>query len=234
MNILFFMMAGRGTRFGHQMPKQFYDIEGKPLFKYILEDLVNVDKIDKIVVITNPEYYKFTVENMVDSKKIYSILKGGNGRSKDILTCLNDIKEIASKRANILIYDATHPFVDEKGINEVIKNLNENYDAVTLAEFQYDTTYTIDPNTNIVKTLTPRSEQIAGASPEGFKFNVIYDIFKNATEEELDKMTSAGSIALKNNIDMLAVKTDVINLKITYQNDIEIIKRLIKSKGRIN
>ena len=51
-------------------------------------------------------------------------------------------------------------------------------------------------------------------------------IYQNAADEELAEMTSAGAIALHNNIKMKVIPTDVLNLKITYANDMEIFKLL--------
>ena len=79
----------------------------------------------------------------------------------------------------------------------------------------------------MITEVVPRSNIIAGASPEGFKFKDIYPIYANATEDELEKMTSAGAIALKYNIKIKVVECSYLNLKITYKNDLEIFKKLV-------
>ena len=35
-NILLLMMGGSGTRFGADIPKQFVEVNGKPVFSYIV------------------------------------------------------------------------------------------------------------------------------------------------------------------------------------------------------
>lgn len=225
---LLLMMAGNGTRFGNEVPKQFVLVKDEPIFIYILKQLNKIKEIDDITLITNPKYINET-ENWVkeyDIDKICKIISGGSGRSKDILKGLDEYKDI-NDDDNILIYDATHPIVDKEGCIKVIENL-EKYDAVTLAEFQYDTTYKMDKDTHIIKEVVPREEIIAGASPEAFKFKIIYDIFKNANDEELKQMTSAGAIALKNNLKMIAIQTDQVNLKITYKADYNNFLKVIK------
>ena len=42
-------------------------------------------------------------------------------------------------------------------------------------------------------------------------------------------MTSAGAIAIAHGIDMKVIQADVINLKITYQNDMRVFKKLVKT-----
>ncbi len=225
---LLLMMAGNGTRFGNDVPKQFVLVKDEPIFIYILKQLNEINEIDDITLITNPKYIDETKKWVKEYgiNKIYKIISGGNGRSKDILKGLEEYKS-ANYNDNILIYDATHPIVDKEGCIKVIENL-EKYEAVTLAEFQYDTTYKMDKGSHIIKEVIPREEIIAGASPEAFKFKIIYDIFKNASDEELKQMTSAGAIALKNNLKMIAVQTNQVNLKITYKADYDNFLKVIK------
>lgn len=228
-NILLLMMAGNGTRFNYDVPKQFYLIEGKPIFTYILDKLLKVDSITNIIILTNPKYFEYTNNwiNNDKNEKIYRVVAGGNGRSQDILAGLEVANEFAKDNDNILIYDITHPFVDKNGIDKVIDAINK-YGAATLAEYQHDTVYSIDEKTNVVEAVIPRAKVIAGASPEGFKFKQIYDIFKNTPKEKLDTLTSAGAVALANDISMVAVETEEINLKITYRSDMNIVEKIFK------
>ena len=57
----------------------------------------------------------------------------------------------------------------------------------------------------------------------------IYDIYKNADPQYFEQMTSAGAIALANNIPMEVVPTNLINLKITHKDDMDACKLLLKS-----
>lgn len=51
-------------------------------------------------------------------------------------------------------------------------------------------------------------------------------VYRETSLEELEKFTSAGALALANGISMEVVPTNLINLKITYRNDMDIFKRL--------
>ncbi len=228
-NILLLMMAGKGTRFKHEVPKQYYLIEEKPIFAYILEKLLKIDCVTDIIILTNPQYLEYTNKwlDMENKEKIYKVITGGNGRSQDILAGLEVANEFANDEDNILIYDATHPFVDEANFPKVVEAI-EKSGAATLAEYQHDTVYMINEENNVVEKVVPRTKIIAGASPEGFKFKKIYDIFKNTPKDKLDTLTSAGAVALANNIPMIAVETEEINLKITYQSDMKLVEKLFQ------
>ena len=74
-----------------------------------------------------------------------------------------------------MMFDTTHPYVDKKGTEELISAIKE-YGGATLGQRQFDTCYKIDEN-DILTEVIPRQELVSGASPEGFIFKTIYDIY---------------------------------------------------------
>ena len=80
---------------------------------------------------------------------------------------------------------------------------------------------------HILTNIEPRFNIVAGASPEAFTFRKIYDIYMNSPKEELESMTSAGAIALHYGITMKVIKANVINLKITYADDMNLFVKLV-------
>ena len=97
--------------------------------------------------------------------------------------------------------------------------------GATLGAHQYDTVYQTDRN-GFLQQVLPRQYVISGASPEGFRLGDIYPIYKSASLDELEKMTSAGAIALAHNIPMKVIPTHILNLKITYPEDMILFQQL--------
>lgn len=227
-NFLLLMMGGKGTRFQNDIPKQYSFVNGLPIYLYILRRYNVMKNIDHIVIVTNPDYLEQTKEwnRFVESDKVYSVISGGKGRSKDIKNALEVIKGIAEDDDVILIHDATHPYVDIDGTNQVIEAIEE-HGAATLGGKQFDTVYYIEDG--MLKEVINRDNVVSGASPEGFKFGLIYDIYSKTTPEELDKMTSAGALALANNIKMAVVSTNLLNFKVTYPDDMLIMQNLTET-----
>lgn len=223
------MMAGVGSRFGNEIPKQFTMIEEKPLFTYIAAKLAQQDYITGIVIVTNPLWFDYTKEwvDRLELRKIISIVSGGATRSNSVFNGLKALKEIAADDDPVLMHDATHPYVDEEGTKKVAEMVQQ-YGSATLASLNYDTTYLMDDDNNIIKVI-PRKNVIAGASPEGFRYGQIYNIYKDTPEEDMEKMTSVGAIALANNIPMKVVPSPVLNLKITYPEDMVLFMKLYKN-----
>ncbi len=229
MNILLLMMGGTGTRFGANIPKQYIEVDGKPLYTYILKKYSELDFIDRIVIVSHKDWINFVCEwnEKLGINKVSAVAAGGDTRSGSVLNGLEKINAFASDDDVVLIHDATHPYVDENGTKEIIEAVKKHGGA-TLGACQYDTMYRIDEN-NMLTEVVPRQYIVSGASPEAFKFRLIYDIYKNADPQYFEAMTSAGAIALSNNIPMQVIPTDLVNLKITHKEDLEVCKKLLNT-----
>ena len=224
MNICLLMMGGSGIRFGASCPKQFVEIKNEPVFCHILRSLCKSESIDKIIVVTHKDWIDFASNwiRRIDSKKVYGVIPGGLTRSESVKNGLMKASEIAKSSDVVLIHDATHPYVDHTSMKDLISAVQQ-YGAATMVQRQYDTCYTINDE-DMITTVTPRQYVVSGASPEGFRFGDIFDIYANAEKEELDSMTSAGAIALAHGLNMKVCTLNTLNLKITYQKDMEILK----------
>ena len=228
MNFLLLMMGGSGTRFGADRPKQYTLIDDVPVFAYILKACEKVPEIDHIVVVSHKDWTDYVQEwkDKLGISKLSHIVCGGSSRSESVLNGLSAIKEEAAADDVVLLHDATHPYVDAEGTRAVIEGVRK-YGGATLGACQYDTVYRMNAETKLLEEVVPRQEIVSGASPEAFRFGDIYPIYRDASQEELDAMTSAGAIALAHHIPMVVVPANVINLKITYPGDMDVFKKLV-------
>ncbi|MBQ8057324.1 MAG: 2-C-methyl-D-erythritol 4-phosphate cytidylyltransferase [Ruminococcus sp.] len=227
MNTVLLMMGGSGTRFGAAIPKQYIKVNDRPIFSYILEGYNKLDCVDKIIIVSHADWVDYVEEIAKEIKvnKLYKVVTGGDTRSESVKNGLICASEYSKDDDVIMIHDATHPYVDKKGTQEVIEGVKE-FGGATLASFNYDTVYKMDDE-HILTNIEPRFNIVAGASPEAFTFRKIYDIYMGSTKEELESMTSAGAIALHYGIKMKVIKANVINLKITYADDMDLFVKLI-------
>lgn len=227
MNVALLMMGGSGVRYGADIPKQYITIDEIPIFAYILKKYNEIPSIDKIVIVSHENWISYVEEwrKRLHADKVEAITAGGSTRSESVLNGLRAAKQFASDDDIILIHDATHPYVDVEGTEKVIEGVRKNGGA-TLAACQYDTCYRMDAD-HILTEVVPRAEIVSGASPEAFFLGMIYDVYANSTKEELEAMTSAGAIALAHGIKMVVVPTSILNLKITYQHDMEVFRQLV-------
>lgn len=227
MNIFMLMMGGSGTRFGADRPKQYIEIDGQPIFSYILEKCSRFSCIDKIVVVSNADWLGHVEEwiQKLHIPKCENIVAGGETRSESVKNGLLAMQPFAGEDDVILIHDATHPYVEEGDIEKIIAAVRE-YGAATLGQPQYDTVYQTNSRGFLEKVI-PREFVVSGASPEAFRYGIISEIYFQSSKERLARMTSAGAIALDTGIEMKIIPMTGINLKITYSQDMELFRQLV-------
>lgn len=227
MNILLLMMGGSGTRLGANVPKQYIELENRPIFSYILEAHQNCEAIDKIVIVSHEDWIEYVSawSSWLCADKVAAITKGGPNRSTSVKNGLLAMESFASRNDVILIHDATHPYCDKNGIVKIIDAVNE-FGGATLGQAQYDTVYGTTEE-EFIERVVPRQRVVSGASPEAFRYGDICDIYKNADEAELEAMTSAGAIAMAHDIPMKVIHSEVLNLKITYPGDLHLLTLLL-------
>lgn len=226
-NYALIMMAGSGTRFGAAIPKQFVEVEGKPIFVYLAAAYESLDIVDGIVSVCHPEWIDYAVDcfRKEGISKIKRIVPGGSSRSQSVQLGLNALSSIASGNDVVLIHDVTHPFIDTEQVVECINAASE-IGAATLVGSCFDTMYEVDSE-GYISSILQRERVVSATAPECFRMDVVYPLFAGKSPEELEVMTSAGSMLAQNGRKVKVIRTPLINLKITLHEDMEAFKKLL-------
>ena len=231
MNSVLLMMGGSGTRMGAERPKQYLEIDGKPVFYYIVKKYLAVECVDYLCIVSHKDWIPYVDEMTKDLKEGNEsrliVTNGGNNRSESVRNGLKALEPFSKDNDVVMIHDATHPYVDVQAVEQVIDAVNR-YGGATVGARQYDTCYQMNSDLDLEKVV-PRESFVSGASPEAFRFGQLSEIYFNSTEEELSKMTSAGAMALAYSIPMKVIPSRVLNLKLTYPEDFELFKILVNT-----
>ena len=227
MNILLMMMGGKGERFGTDIPKQFLEVNGKPIFSYIIRKYASMGIIHRIVLVCHKDWISYVRDQMEEYNLniLWHVVEGGESRSESVFHGLKRAMVYGGEDDLVLIHDATHPYVDAEGVVRTISEAEE-YGGATLAGLEFDTMYKIRKD-GFLESVIPRQVVVSGASPEVFKLKQLYQIYLEASQEELNNMTSAGAIALRYNVPMKIVPATVLNLKLTYLQDLLLFEKLV-------
>ena len=226
MNIALILAAGRGTRFGNEIPKQFIVVDEKPLYIYCLEQFEYCDKIDKIVIafdeghINNLEYKDYGIT------KVHEIVIGGQSRQETVRKSLNAIKAWAKNDDIILIHDSARPLLTE---DLIIRNIEECkiHDAVTSALPSVDSILeSVDHNK--ISSITNRKNMYLIQTPQTFKFSLIYWAHENAVQNGIYHATEDCQLVAKLNKPIFLVEGERRNIKITTREDLVLFKELSK------
>ena len=223
-NIAIILASGTGERFGENIPKQFYQFEGKTLLEHAIDAFEKNKNIDEIILVTNPKFRDLAenILNKNDYKKITKVLNGGKTRVESSYIGTSE----TPKDANVLIHDAVRAFVTQKIIDDNIEALKK-HEAVGTAIESIDTIIQVDKN-NVITAIPPRKFLKRVQTPQSFRANLIKKAHELALKDENASFTDDCGLILRYNLAPIhIVDGDKINLKITQKNDLKIIENLL-------
>lgn len=228
MNVLILKMGGTGSRFGSDIPKQFHEFNGKPLFTHVLREYEEIGVIDKYIIVCHKDWIDYTIPFSAEcvGDKLLAVIPGGDTGAKSIKNGIMYIKDYADDNDIILLHDATNPVIVKDKIPEIIQSAFV-YGFATLGLEQVHAIYEKSDDNFAMRTLN-KNTVTSGYSPEAFLFKYIYECYSTATDDELETATSAIALARWHHATAKIIIGNFINLKITYKDDLDAFRKLYK------
>ena len=230
MNIVLLIAGGVGSRFGANIPKQFVEINNKPIIAYTLETFQKAIEIDQIVVVSVAgwEDYIERLKNNFAITKLMHIITGGDSRFESIYKGLISLADIANESDLVLIHDAVRPCVTTNQINSSLRVAKIQGASLAVASC-YDTMF-VSRDGIIIDKVFPREELFKGQTPESIQNGIAYSAYREADQKGL-YIDSPTSLLLKLNIPVGLSLGSQENLKITTMEDIALFKTIIEEGG---
>ncbi len=217
------LASGSGSRAGLAIPKQFYKIESKTMLEYSVSAFQSHSLINKIIVVSNPDFMDLTKSAVRSFSKVAGVIPGGKTRQE---SSYKGLLQINNTNARVLIHDSARPFVSEKIISDCINALDK-YSAVNVAVSSADTIMQID-NNNIITNVLDRSGLIRCQTPQCFDYSVIKKAHELAVKDKFTATDDIGLVLKYKLAGIYAVQGSEKNIKITYPLDLKIAECIYK------
>lgn len=222
-NVAILMAAGKGSRMGSEVPKQFMVVDGKMLLEYSLQTFQDHPRIDEIVVVLPPDYLE--MEEILTYlfnyyPKVVQVLAGGDERFQSSWAAIQWFVE--RRDDNLLLHDAARPGITPRIIDDLLTTLESEQAAVTAIPAT-DTILRVNGQQQLAESLK-RSELYYAQTPQAFRAGLLYDCFIDLIEQEDDFMPTdeSGVVAhFHPEIPIKIVPGDPKNFKVTYASDLE-------------
>ena len=229
MNTAIIVAAGSGTRFGADKPKQFFEINGKPLLIHTLERFEICAMIDEIILVLQGaeiENFRKTTENY-NLKKLAKIVPGGRTRAESVLKGLNAID--AQRCEVVAVHDGARPLVSVDEISRTIEKARET-GAACLTAAVTDTIKEISGG-KIIGTID-RNRLRRALTPQAFRFEILKRAFESADLSAA--ATDECFLVEKLGCQISIVEGSAKNIKVTNQEDITIVEKFLKQSQNEN
>lgn len=230
MNYAIILSGGIGTRMRTDgFPKQYIEINNKPILFYTLDKFQNSKYIDQIVIVADKVWHDAIREwiNKYKVAKFVSFAAPGESRQESILNGLEVCKELSDDEAdNVIVHDAVRPMLSLELIASCIDALDEHEGCMPALPVN-DTTYQSLDGKKITGLLE-RKTLFAGQSPEAFKLSKYWEINSRATKEELASTKGTSEIAYKHGMDVAMIPGEDMNFKITTPADLNRFEKIVE------
>ncbi len=232
MNIAVIFAGGIGSRMRTQgTPKQFLEVDGKPIIIHTLEKFEKNDNIDAIVISCIKDWIDYC-NKIIDKYKITKVKKivpGGSTGQESIYNGLNAAKEISSGENDIvLIHDGVRPIINNQLINDNINSVKEFGSAITCAECK-ETVVIVDEN-NYIDNATARSKSRLAKAPQSFYLNDILEVHNRAIKDGNTNVIDSCTLMKMYNKKLHIVYCGSENIKITTPDDYYAFKAIIQAE----
>lgn len=231
MNIAIILSGGVGSRMGLDIPKQYVNVNNRPIISYCLETFLENKQTDAIVIGVADEWKEYVEKHVKDlktSKPVFYAIPGET-RQYSIYNALKIVRENGFKdNSLVIIHDAARPLVSQELINSCYDTCRNADGAMPVIPVKDTTYYSEDGKT--IANLLDRSKLWAGQAPEAFVFGKYFEVHEKMSREELLKINGSTEIAFKNGLQVEMVKGDPMNFKITTPEDLSNFESIIKNK----
>ncbi|MDK9861418.1 2-C-methyl-D-erythritol 4-phosphate cytidylyltransferase [Staphylococcus saprophyticus] len=226
------LAGGIGSRMGNvPLPKQFLELDGKPIIIHTIEKFLLTKEFDKIFIATPQKWVLHTRDilnkfNLDDSR--LEVIQGGSDRNETIMNIVDYIEKNKAITDNdvIITHDAVRPFLTRRIINENINAVLENK-AVDTVIPAIDTIIT-SKNGEDIESIPLRNEIYQGQTPQSFNINSLKHNYYKLSTDNKKLLTDACKIMVASNQKVKLVDGELYNIKITTPYDLKVANSIIK------
>lgn len=203
--------GGSGTRMKGKIPKQFLELNGKPLLMHTFEAFKKYDhKIHFVLVLPEVQlinWKKLCVKYDFNVK--HSVVAGGENRFHSVKNGLSAIHDDGI----VFIHDGVRPLVSVQTIDNCFKTAHDKGNALPVISPSESVREVLNGNSRAVD----RDRFFLVQTPQTFKISII----KKAYEQNfLDKFTDDASVLENTGQKINLVNGNRENIKITYPEDL--------------
>ena len=211
--IALIVAAGRGSRAGGGVPKQYRDLAGRPVLRHTISMFAGHPRIDAVRVVIHPDD-RALYEQAAAGFELLPPTPGGATRQESVRLGLESLAELRPDR--VLIHDGARPFVDVAIIDRTLDALAVSPGAIPALPVTDTLKRAAGPNAPIAATVD-RGGLWRAQTPQGFQFGKILAAHRAASGADLP---DDAAVAERAGLAVAVVLGSEGNYKITTEEDL--------------
>lgn len=231
-NVAIIFAGGVGARMGSGLPKQFIEVNGKPIIIHTLDIFEEHPDIDEIYVACKEEYIrklqKLVQRHMIS--KVMKIVPGGATGQDSIYHALQAARENNTPDTVVLIHDGVRPCITKELIDEDLACVREHGTAITCTPL-YETPV-ISSNGKTIDEIPPRSSFYTAQAPQCFYLGDVLEAHALTRKDNpgYEGIVDTCSMMKKLGKEVTLVEGPRGNIKVTTPEDLYTFRAMIQYK----
>ncbi len=212
--------AGFGARMGHELPKQYLPLAGRPMIFHALATLCVCAEIRTVFVVLSPEDTQFQLYDFSSlGDKLQPLYCGGATRAESVANGL--LAAEIEPDDWVLVHDAARPCLTQAHLQKLIAELKDDAVGGLLAVPMADTLKRADVHGRVLRTES-RENLWQAQTPQMFRAGLLAHALLQC-QEVTDDASAIEALGLQPKL----VACEPTNFKVTYPQDLLLAELLI-------
>jgi 2-C-methyl-D-erythritol 4-phosphate cytidylyltransferase len=213
--------AGRGKRIGASVPKQFLEIQGRPLLHHTLMVFASCKLIDYVVLVMPRADVDEMGEDWLNKYEIVrKVVVGGEQRQDSVYNGFSSLEEGTDI---VVVHDGVRPFTTPQMIIATVEAAQQHGAAITAIPVSDTVKQAAD---GFVKQTVSRDGLWRVQTPQAFQCGLLQQAFKKAKKDSYYG-TDEGSLVEYLGERVKIVPGSELNIKITRKEDLVLGESLL-------
>ena len=231
MTVAVIIAGGVGSRMGLDIPKQFVQVNGKPVLLYTLDAFERHPMVDaiEIVLIEGWEDVVWAYAKQYGISKLKWIVTGGATGQESIRNGVYGLEDKCSPDDIVIIHDGIRPLVDAAVLDDVITKARQFGNGVTSMPYNEQIFIVDEQSPTTTTKYIPRETLRRVATPQAYRFGLLDSSYHEAFEKGVgvtgSSYTNTMMVELGHRL-YFASGSDK-NIKLTTRGDMDVFKALI-------
>jgi len=218
--------AGAGERMASAKPKQYLELNGRPMLYHSVKALLADARIDTVFVVLAPADHEFKEHPWGEfGERIAPLYCGGATRHDSVLNGLVAASSTVEPDDWVLVHDAARPCLGRHELQRLIDTLAADDVGGILGVPVADTLKRADAASRIQAT-EAREHLWQAQTPQMFRHGLLLEALGRSARLT-DEAGAVEALGMKPRL----VQGSAANLKVTYTEDLQLAQTILTSRG---
>ena len=234
MNVAIILAGGKGIRAGLGIPKQFAEVQGKPVIAYTLDIFQQHPEIDAIEIVCVKGYFEqmWEICRKYGLSKVQWVVEGGATFQESVRRGVEGLESICRDDDIVTIHTGVAPFLDPAFLTDNLRVCREKGNAITSYPLYSLAGKKNEAHPDMTDEWFDRDSIVCLKNPHSVRYGLIRDIYWEAVRTGLIERVKPYTTTLMfhMHVPIYLSEGSQMNIKITKKEDLELFEAFVMMK----